>query len=520
MKCLAQSLFLVAVGLVPAAKGELQWSSLDRPGQSVLQSASMVERCRGACATLREKYGDQLLLPDEVAYEEELSKYWSLQQSQTRPSCIFFPNDRDEASSALLISRQAECPFAAKSGGHAAFAGSSNIAGGITINLANLNEITINRDRNTVTIGAGNKWVNVYRRLEEENLIVIGGRVAPIGVGGLTLGGGISYFSNTYGWACDNVASYEIVTASGIVVVATPDANQDLYWALRGGGNNLGLVTKFELFSYPLDHSAMWFGKMMHPAAQNASLLQAFVDYGRRGAAEDLKSTILFSFVYLQSQDQYVVVTEVEYPEKVADGTHPAVYDAFFDVPDALRVTSETKKLVDIAQEHSDANPNGLRQSYWTATVKLDLALLHEILAIWYAELEPIKGKIAGFVPVITFQVVTMSMLERMKLNGGNALGLQDEEVPLVSIVPSAMWTDAKDDAAIRTAYSNWVEKTTAKAKSRGLDHPYLYMNYASEYQDPVEGYGKENSKRLREVAKKYDPEGFFQTLQPGYFKV
>ena len=107
------------------------------------------------------------------------------------------------------------------------FAGASNIQGGLTIDLANLNQIQISQDRTLTHVGAGNHWIDVYSKLEEQQLAVIGGRVAGIGVGGLTLGGtlhvtnnlrgrtltysgGISFFSGRHGWACDNVRSYEV----------------------------------------------------------------------------------------------------------------------------------------------------------------------------------------------------------------------------------------------------------------------------------------------------------------------
>ena len=90
---------------------------------------------------------------------------------------------------ALLLLRLTQCPFAVKSGGHAAFAGASNIQGGITINFAKLNEIVLSSDKSMTSVGPGNTWFDVYKTLEPENVQVIGGRVAAIGVGGLTLGG-------------------------------------------------------------------------------------------------------------------------------------------------------------------------------------------------------------------------------------------------------------------------------------------------------------------------------------------
>lgn len=105
-------------------------------------------------------------------------------------------------------------------------------------------------------VGPGNTWYDVYTQLQPEGVQVIGGRVAAIGVGGLTLGGGVSFFSGEYGWACDNVYNYQVVTANGEIIDVNYDSEySDLYWALRGGGNNFGLVTRFDLYTCKFYHA-------------------------------------------------------------------------------------------------------------------------------------------------------------------------------------------------------------------------------------------------------------------------
>lgn len=106
--------------------------------------------------------------------------------------------------------RLTQCKFAVKSGGHAAFSGASNIKDGLTIDLINLNKISLSADQKQTSVGAGNVWYDVFTYLTPKGLTVIGGRVSAIGVGGLTLGGGISFFSARYGWACDNVNNYQV----------------------------------------------------------------------------------------------------------------------------------------------------------------------------------------------------------------------------------------------------------------------------------------------------------------------
>jgi FAD/FMN-containing dehydrogenase len=97
-----------------------------------------------------------------------------------------------------------------KGGGHTGFPGASSIEGGITVALESMNEITLSKDKKTAAIGPGNRWGAVYTKLGEQNLAVIGGRASDVGLG-LVLGGGISHHSNIYGFACDNVASFEVV---------------------------------------------------------------------------------------------------------------------------------------------------------------------------------------------------------------------------------------------------------------------------------------------------------------------
>lgn len=103
-----------------------------------------------------------------------------------------------------------DCQFAVKGHSHMPAAGFANINGGITIDMTALSSITINDDHTVVSIGSGATWLDVYTYLDALGLSVAGGRNGAVGVGGLTLGGGISYFAPRVGWACDNVANFEV----------------------------------------------------------------------------------------------------------------------------------------------------------------------------------------------------------------------------------------------------------------------------------------------------------------------
>lgn len=142
------------------------------------------------------------MLTDGSAYDAFTSAYWSSQAASVNPYCIFKPAKALDVSTAILLSRLTQCPFATKGGGHTAFPGASSIEGGITVSLESMNEITLSADKKTAAIGPGNRWGAVYTKLADQDLTVIGGRASDVGLG-LILGGGVSHHSNIYGFACE-----------------------------------------------------------------------------------------------------------------------------------------------------------------------------------------------------------------------------------------------------------------------------------------------------------------------------
>lgn len=202
---------------------------------------------------------------------------WDAQQDALTPACRVEPESAQDVSTILNTVIQEGCHFAIKSGGHDRTAGSSNADGGVTIDLASMSEVRINSEKNVV-IGAGTRWKEVYEELEQARLMVIGGRVADVGVGGLLLGGGISFFSNRYGWvcppapcigryklieilqACDSVLVYEVVLPDGTITTVTQKTHPELFFALRGAGaSNFGIVTSFTLEAFsPRNPAGLW----------------------------------------------------------------------------------------------------------------------------------------------------------------------------------------------------------------------------------------------------------------------
>ena len=141
--------------------------------------------------------------------------YWSLQEASLSPACIVVPESPQDVSEAVaIIAGIDSCHFAIKGQSHTPAPGFANINYGVTIDMTKLNSVTVNADRTLASVGAGASWLQVYQYLEGLGLSVAGGRNGAVGVGGLTLGGGISYFAPRVGWTCDTVVNFQVCLTS------------------------------------------------------------------------------------------------------------------------------------------------------------------------------------------------------------------------------------------------------------------------------------------------------------------
>ncbi|OKL62375.1 hypothetical protein UA08_02265 [Talaromyces atroroseus] len=472
------------------------------------------------CAALAAAFPGDVFYPNSTAYIQA-NDYWSVQQEDVHPHCFVAPRDTEGVSTAMKLLTSRNASFTVKSGGHTPFAGGSNIANGVTIDLVHLNGINISDDRQTVSLGPGNRWINVTEVLDPLNLAVVGGRSGAVGAAGLILGGGISYFSGERGWACDNVRNFEVVVASGEVVNASPEVNPDLYWALRGGGgSNFGIVTRFDLESF--EQGDLWSNELTFPGALNATLLSLFQNLTINGMPSDPAAHSYLSIYYEASLGEYIVNTSFYHagpPPPAA--SMPAVFEPFQSVPDAI---SNTTLVANISTHLGDVPiPYGFRQTWWnTAISATSLDLLTEIVSLFEARNAPLLAASNGSstTPFLLFQALPLNILTQMQKNGGNALGLKPSDGPLLVVSIPTTWEDPRLDARIESSSRELIAQIERLAKQSNLDNGYVYMNYASSTQQVQKQYGEDNLRRLEEIARKWDPQGKLARLWPGYFKL
>jgi FAD/FMN-containing dehydrogenase len=149
----------------------------------------------------------------QIAISNTILDFWT-PTDYLSPACVFTPKSSLQISVAILTLTAFNAPFAVRGGGHMPIPGYANTDGGVLIGLTNLNQSQLSKDKSIVSVGPGLRWEQVYEYLEPYGLVTLGGRVGLVGVPGLLLGGGISFYSNQHGFAADNVVAFEVCCES------------------------------------------------------------------------------------------------------------------------------------------------------------------------------------------------------------------------------------------------------------------------------------------------------------------
>ncbi|KAJ8122831.1 hypothetical protein ONZ43_g1072 [Nemania bipapillata] len=463
-----------------------------------------------ACTKLAAQYGDLVVLPDSSNYTAESTEYWDV-RSDLQPGCIFLPNETTQVSSAVSILQSCGTQFAIRGGGHMNFPGSNNIDGGVLLALNSLNEVVVASDNQSVSVGPGARWVDVYAALAPYDLYCIGGRLKTIGVSGLTLIGGFHYLINKYGMTMDNVLSYDVVLGNGTQVTANETSNGDLFWALKGGGSNFGIVTKFTIKALPiasLSTTIQAFDESAVPAFINASCDLALND------GPDLAAGTVLS-ISVNTTTNAAIASLLG----VQEGTEspPSRFANFSSIP-ALTVVNKVQPPL---EWHSVLEtPNQMfRVQFAHHTMKPDGAQLYRIYQGWRAAVQDVID-VEGLYPTFVMNILPKSAASVAKTNGvGNTWGLDDDESWIIWQF-STGWANAVDDLRMtnwaRSLSDYWHAENTAK----GLASEFLYAGDAGEFQNIFNGYPIENVRRMRAVRDAYDPSGTFTRLNWGGFKL
>ncbi|KAI0468966.1 FAD-binding domain-containing protein [Xylaria cf. heliscus] len=451
--------------------------------------------------------------PNERIYEERVESYWSL-TSQLTPNCFVLPRDSEEVS--LLIKtlvKHTQCEFAIRGGGHSSTAGANNIEDGVTIDLSLLNSTTYDPVTGLASIGPGSRWLNVYRTLDPLGVGVPGGRIGTVGVGGLLTGGGCSLYLYRQGFACDSVHSLEVVLADGNIVTASSEENKDLYEALKGGGSNFGIVTRFYMTTFRA--SPIWSASLVHPESAGQAHIAGIKKWIDDVERYQNSSAIVF-WSYRPALKQTIIVTGLA---DVSGTANPPILNGLLTIPGAINSTAQVTNMSDFAL---GIQAEGYRNIWFTLTLKNDEKTLAKAVELHGKLVEEMKAESSDgdFETQCFFQPLPAVIGQHGHERGGNILGVDKQEENAVILLGSLAVNGLDQEAIGREKMMAWKDDLECYSMETNTYVPYRYMNYADGSQDVVASYGTENVLKMLAVSHMYDPDGVFQKRVPGGFKI
>jgi hypothetical protein len=271
---LVVTLGVVGTVQVEARHFAMHWTSAGVAPTPKEPTMATINSDRSAAERLRAEVQGAVIAPQDAAYDEARQVYNGM--IDKRPAAVVRCTGTADVAAAIAVARDEGLDLSVRGGGHSAPGFGTN-DGGIVVDLAPLQDVIVDADARTARAGGGCTWKVFNEATNAYGLATTGGIIGSTGIAGLTLGGGIGYLSRKHGLSCDNLVAAEVVTADGQVVVASEDEHEDLFWALRGGSGNFGVVTTFEYRLHPVDE--IYGGPIVYPVDRAEDVLRFYREY-------------------------------------------------------------------------------------------------------------------------------------------------------------------------------------------------------------------------------------------------
>ncbi|KAI0454143.1 FAD-binding domain-containing protein [Xylaria acuta] len=463
--------------------------------------------------------GGRLISPNDTGYDTEVDSWWA-RNARQRADCFVLPRTSNEVATALTTlvnasGRKSNSNIAVRSGGHSS-TGASSTVNGVTIDLSRLNSTSYNAETNIASIGPGGRWEYVYAELVKYGITVTGGRDGDVGVGGFLLGGGNSYYSGRMGFGCDSVVNFEVVLANGAIINANQSSNSDLWQALKGGSNNFGIVTRFDMEAVPAPD--LFRDERFLSFNYSYAMVDAVVGFA--DSDESIADDAFFTFFSHNTEvsPEIFAAGVLVNTQGIQNNTTP------FDEAKALPAFYNVTKVQNIADAAFESKVQSGTWNYGlTLTFNNDKRIAQRCVEL---HTELVKSLNSLMAPEAYFTQMFLQPLPSYrwpigKQRGGNVLGL--ENLQNNALLYTAGIGVIADDAPFDEAHALLKEmgaKVADFAKSVQGEMDFIYLNYADIDQDPLGTYGASNIKLIKDVAAKYDPTGAFQARVPGGYKI
>ena len=437
------------------------------------------------------------LRPGDARYDEARQVFNAM--IDRSPALIARATTAADVAAAVKHARANGLEISVYGGGHSV-TGHAVCDDGLCIDLRGINGVQVDPSQRLAHVGGGATWGDVDAATQQHGLAVTGGRVSTTGVGGLALGSGSGWLERKAGFTCDNLVEAEVVTATGDVVIASEQENSDLFWALRGGGGNFGIVTRFTFRLHEVGPIVLG-GMLMYPASMGAAVLRNFRDY-MATAPDEAGGGVAFitappaDFVPEPVRGHAVVGVIVLYagdPDKGREVMRPILEFG----PPAMAMV-DAMPYVAVQQLINEPNQKGF-QNYWTGDFYHDLP----------------DEAIDTFVSIATQPVSPFTQL--VVVPGGGALARVDNDTfPLgerqakFNIHYLSMWVDSAD-AEKKIEFSRRLNAAMKPWSTGGV-----YLNFiGDEGRSRIEAaFGPQKFARLQQIKAKWDPDNVFHHNQ------
>jgi hypothetical protein len=472
----------------------LPWSRLHALVEAATQAAGGIPAVKldgtptvieqAAVKDLKASLRGPLLLAGEPGYDE--ARRVLNRSFDKHPALVVQPTGVADIRNAVTFARERELLVAVKCGGHS-FGGKSTCDGGMQIDLSRLRGVRVDPAKRLALVEGGSLLGDMDHETMALGLVTTAGTVSHTGVGGLTLGGGFGRLARRFGLAIDNLRAVDVVTADGNLLHASASENPDLYWGVRGGGGNFGVVTTFEFDLHPMRREVVA-GEIVFPITRARELLQFYADYSASAPAE-LYVDAIMSAPPGGKPGAFVLSTCYSGPAGDAERALGPIRKLGTPIADSIRQMD----YVSVQRMHDNADPRSIGtylKSGFIGDFKSSL----------------IDAIVAGFQPHP--ERATLLFFQ----HSGGAIGNVAVDATAFphryakhNMLTLVSWPLERD----RTPHVDYLRKhwSTLEPHARGY-----YMNeVADEAQTVVDENYQGNIGRMREIKKKYDPMNLFR---------
>ncbi|KAH9025721.1 FAD-binding domain-containing protein [Lactarius deliciosus] len=434
----------------------------------------------------------EVFYPNSAKYNADNEH--AIASSSQVSACSVEPGSAADVSVILCILGSTRTPFAVKGGGHASNPGFSSTSG-VQISMTRFNNIGLNNATGTVDVGPGVTWDQVYAALDSTGVNIVGGRVPTVGVSGLTLGGGYAFMSNQYGLSIDHMARYELVLPNGTITNVTQN-NKDLWFALRGGGNNFGIVTKFTYKTVP--QGQVWGGTLNYNIDQLDLVKEAVLKFQQKN---DTKAALNVPVIYTQAGTISAAVLFYNAPTPA-----PGIFDDFLAIP-TNQSDVKTRSFFGRSSLNSGdetwltkgyrGRVNGISVTQYSLPV-FD-AFVNQTL-FW-------GGEIGALDPNVTVAVTLEPFLGGVFSHGSHSAYPPDRSHAIFPTAVIFAYRNASLGDTVSKGLRSYSDAVTAVAVAdrQNVSHAAVYPNYAL-FDTPLEDIYGANLPRLHEIKKAVDP--------------